>query len=312
MKASKNRGNSDDTFDSSEDGSGSSASEARAARRYRRRVRISKIHDEFARVAASGLGKGLKGVLDKFRTEMEEGHRSIQVELRRMRAEQIALQAEVRHLTTEVERLMGRVNDLILEQVVGGQRERLSRGIINYVYNKVAIVLESKSKIIREKYELDGDWPGDQNTILLVRNACGLLIWAETACRFIDGGGRLLVEERLSQVLKEGTPMARSSVSEAEMRLAELYTTVLESSVTGKYNGREEKIYAMSKEVLGSIVILFSPLPADSLANLLHASKRDFEQTLEGLHAILNIPPPKQDRPIRVHHDSFRDFLLTK
>jgi hypothetical protein len=39
--------------------------------------------------------------------------------------------------------------------------------------------------------------------------------------------------------------------------------------------------------------------------------KEDVDQTLEDLYAILDIPEDRT-RPIRLHHPSFRDFLLDK
>jgi hypothetical protein len=67
----------------------------------------------------------------------------------------------------------------------------------------------------------------------------------------------------------------------------------------------------MLREILGSIVILSSPLSADALATLLHMPKQDVKQTLEELHAILDI---LEDRyhPLCLHHPSFHDFLLDK
>ena len=58
-------------------------------------------------------------------------------------------------------------------------------------------------------------------------------------------------------------------------------------------------------------VILFSPLSASSLSTLLHLPKGHVDQTLDDLHAILDIPED-QTRPLRLHHPSFRDFLLNK
>jgi hypothetical protein len=60
---------------------------------------------------------------------------------------------------------------------------------------------------------------------------------------------------------------------------------------------------------LANIVIWFSSLSAGSLGRLLHITKQDVDQTLEDLHAILNIPK-NQTNPVRLHHPSFRDFLL--
>jgi hypothetical protein len=58
-------------------------------------------------------------------------------------------------------------------------------------------------------------------------------------------------------------------------------------------------------------VILLSPLSAQSLSRLLHIRKEDIDETLEDLHAILDIPKD-QVCPLRLHHPSFRDFLLNE
>jgi hypothetical protein len=63
--------------------------------------------------------------------------------------------------------------------------------------------------------------------------------------------------------------------------------------------------------MLGSIVVLLSPLSVYSLSTLLHISEEDINETLEDLHAILDIPKD-QIRPLHLHHPSFRDFLLNK
>jgi hypothetical protein len=65
----------------------------------------------------------------------------------------------------------------------------------------------------------------------------------------------------------------------------------------------------MLREHLGSIVILFSPLSIEATSRLLHTTKQLVERTLRSLHAILDIPKDST-RPLRLHHPSFRDFLL--
>ena len=65
------------------------------------------------------------------------------------------------------------------------------------------------------------------------------------------------------------------------------------------------------RRILGSIVVLFSPLSINSLSRLLHVPREEVDQTLEDLHAILNVPDD-QARPLRHHHPSFRDYLLNK
>lgn len=67
----------------------------------------------------------------------------------------------------------------------------------------------------------------------------------------------------------------------------------------------------MLRDILGSVVALFSPLSVTSLSRLLGTSKQRVDQILKDLHAILDIPK-HHDRPLNLHHPSFRDFLLNK
>jgi hypothetical protein len=67
----------------------------------------------------------------------------------------------------------------------------------------------------------------------------------------------------------------------------------------------------MLKTTLGTIVILFSSLSSISSARLLHVPKEDIDWTLDDLHSILEMAKDQGD-PIRLHHPSFRDFLLDK
>jgi hypothetical protein len=87
---------------------------------------------------------------------------------------------------------------------------------------------------------------------------------------------------------------------------------VLESSLSADFTDKErEEHCSMLRYVLGSAVVLFSPLSACCLSVLLHVVEEDVRQTFEDLHAILNIPEiPTQ--PLRLHHPSFRDFLLDR
>lgn len=67
----------------------------------------------------------------------------------------------------------------------------------------------------------------------------------------------------------------------------------------------------MLRDILGSIVALFSPLSVDSLSRLLATSEQKVDRILKDLHAILNIPNI-HTHPLYLHHPSFRDFLLNK
>jgi hypothetical protein len=102
------------------------------------------------------------------------------------------------------------------------------------------------------------------------------------------------------------------SIRGPEKRLNEIYFTVLKNSFPSDCTKQEQgDIYNKLKGILGSIITLFSPLSADSLAILLRISEQRVDRTLKDLHAILDIPEDKTC-PLRLHHPSFRDFLLDK
>jgi hypothetical protein len=119
--------------------------------------------------------------------------------------------------------------------------------------------------------------------------------------------GRQFSERRLSLILQTG-----ASFTAPERHLNEIYITILNNSVSHEYDNCErERLLEKLRKILGNIVVLFSPLSAMSLSELIHVKKQDIDQTLEDIHAILDIPKD-QTRSLRLHHPSFRDFILTK
>jgi hypothetical protein len=174
------------------------------------------------------------------------------------------------------------------------------------VSHDIAIFLEHSFGNIRQERAFSRYWPGEQAITHLVRKSGGLFIWAATACRFI-GEGRQFIGKRLSTVLQ-----GDATATAPEKQLNDIYLKVLESSISHNYDDKEKEDLCQSlRSTLGAIVILFSPLSVVSLARLLHTPQKDVDQTLEDLHSILDIPED-QAHYIRLHHPSFRDFLLNK
>jgi hypothetical protein len=160
------------------------------------------------------------------------------------------------------------------------------------------------SKIAMER-RLELCWPGEQTLMTMVHHAQGLFIWAATACKFIQDGKRF-AEKRLQTLLDRST----STGSEPQRYLDAIYTTVLRTSVPETYSEEEQKeAYDYLRLILGSIVILFTALSVEALSNLLDLSSKDTSETIAELHSILDIPE-KHNHPLRLHHDSFRSFLL--
>jgi hypothetical protein len=141
----------------------------------------------------------------------------------------------------------------------------------------------------------------------LVDRAGGLFIWAATACRFIkDGGPRM--RNRLDSIVAQRASAAASS---PERKLDEIYTSVLRNALRKELTADEVEQFCQSlKKVLGTIAVLFSSLSAPGLAALLSRSESEVLDVLCDLHSVLDVPQAP-GAPIRPHHASVHDFLLS-
>lgn len=177
---------------------------------------------------------------------------------------------------------------------------------LEIVNHDIFLFLEYNLGTIGQEWSLGAKWPGEVVLRQLVHKSSGLFIWAATACRFTNEGEEF-AKDRLDEILEgtgsEGTP---------EQHLDQIYLTVLQSSIPKTFRAPEKvRLYARQRKILGSIAILLSPLPAASLAKVISISGTQVTQTLEKLQAILDVPKDVTDF-LRLHHPSFRDFLLNE
>ena len=183
----------------------------------------------------------------------------------------------------------GTYQDLILHEVA---RETIARDITLFFENELAK--------IREQRSLDLSWPGERNIQTLVGMAVPLFIFAATVCRFlreVNGDPR----RRLKDILDYDTEdIPKQDVT---------YLPILNHLFAGQPEREKEKLSQGFREIVGSIVILESPLSVISIANLLDIPKEDVGCRLDSLHSVLSIPSD-ETRPIRLLHLSFHDFLV--
>ncbi|KAF8541118.1 WD40-repeat-containing domain protein [Trichophaea hybrida] len=153
--------------------------------------------------------------------------------------------------------------------------------------------------IRRRKCWLPDDWPGQGDVALLVRRADKLFIYAATICRFLQYSINPM--QHLSDVL-QGCTAVWSPTGELDA----MYTRILKHSITGEL---EKELSELFRPVVGSIILLFDPLSAGSLAKLLRKNECEVQETLDSLRSVLDVSE-SQDCSIRLLHPSFRDFLL--
>ncbi|KAL7800877.1 vegetative incompatibility protein HET-E-1 [Trichoderma afarasin] len=179
------------------------------------------------------------------------------------------------------------------------------------IKNDIAVYLEDQLKAIVQHYnmsvetrrQLPSQWPGSKDTERLVDMAIPLFIYAATACRFIS-------DRRLGGP-KEQLEIFFNSHRNPKSNLDATYLPVLEQLTRDLKGGEKRAVITKFKEIVGTIVLLASPLSITSLANLLAVDTEKIDNQLDMLHSVLNIPL-SPDEPIRLFHLSFRDFLIDK
>ncbi|KAH7186027.1 uncharacterized protein B0J16DRAFT_287926, partial [Fusarium flagelliforme] len=167
-------------------------------------------------------------------------------------------------------------------------------------YEMRRIVLEWNNSVA-ESRRLSTDWPGDDNIRILIERASPLFLCAATICRFIsdrDSGPKA----RLNQIIGS-TNWTLGDQMQAT------YAPILDQLLVGlSPRGRTDAIREF-KLIVGSIIILESPLPVTVLSRLLGIDQDRVHDRLDKLHSVLDVPE-SSEIPIRLFHPSFRDYLI--
>ncbi|CAH0021814.1 unnamed protein product [Clonostachys rhizophaga] len=164
---------------------------------------------------------------------------------------------------------------------------------IRYDYNE---------SVEEQERQLPATWPTQQDSQDLVKMTVPLFISAATVCLFIADrvGGN--PRKKLEKILMN---KARAQGS----KLDTMYLIVLEQLLAGLSDKDSQEVLAQFRKVVGSIVVLATPLSPSALARLLELPIEDVSDLLDLLHSVLSVPSSSK-QPIRLLHLSFRDFLL--
>ncbi|TVY12610.1 Vegetative incompatibility protein HET-E-1, partial [Lachnellula arida] len=178
----------------------------------------------------------------------------------------------------------------------------IKEDIFTFLEHDLATIRHDYNRSVQPNRQLPADWPGQRNVQLLVDMAIPLFIFAATVCRFIRDRRCGRPNEQLAKVLKYQTKSQAS-------KLDATYLPVLNQLLFGLTALEKRSIVEGFQQVVGSIVILASPLSATSLDRLLGVNEGTVESRIDLLHSVLSIPS-RPDHPIRLFHLSFRDFLI--
>jgi hypothetical protein len=132
--------------------------------------------------------------------------------------------------------------------------------------------------------------------------AAPLFIFAATVCRFLADRKGGNPDKKLKKVLEHQT-------KSQESKLDNTYLPVLEQLLVDLSSSEKAQMLDQFRVIVGSIIILASPLSTRSLAQILDVSIDTIDDILDWLHSVLSVPSATGS-PVRLLHLSFRDFLL--
>ncbi|KAL6691296.1 putative wd40 protein [Trichoderma pleuroticola] len=165
----------------------------------------------------------------------------------------------------------------------------------------IRFYLQHRFSEIRKSRMLPQEWPGETNINTLATISIPLFISAATMCRVFEDHD-LNPLECLDEYLK---------YKAHDSKLDAIYLPVL-GRICTKYSdtdGRKDQFIQDIGEVVSAIILLRNPLSITDLSALIGIPTRAISSRLNSLHSVLNVPTD-ENKPIRLFHLSFRDFLL--
>jgi len=155
----------------------------------------------------------------------------------------------------------------------------------------------------RSDPDLTEDWPSSSDIQLLCKKAAGFFIYASTVVKFVASESDPLTE-RLSLI----TSLPQSTTEEGKSGVDQLYTKVLQQAFSDVHEDNSQQ-YLCFQTVVGTVLLIFNPLPIKSLSEFLGYNPQQIHSTMRSLHSLLLIPESIED-PIQIFHKSFPDFLM--
>ncbi|KAJ6013619.1 hypothetical protein N7540_008210 [Penicillium herquei] len=187
--------------------------------------------------------------------------------------------------------------DLILHDI---PREIIKHDISLFLDHRISELKEE----LKCSLPLPEEWPGETDFQRLVEMSLPLFIFAATICRIFKDPSWDPIDSLAEILLRESTSNIRG--------IDLIYLPVLDRLLRthGPDVKRKTQLVQEFQQIVGSIVLLESPLSIASLSKLLGLPERTIHVRLSLLHSVLIVPAIGSTLPVRTFHLSFRDFLL--
>ncbi|KAE8152033.1 hypothetical protein BDV25DRAFT_138297 [Aspergillus avenaceus] len=168
------------------------------------------------------------------------------------------------------------------------------------ISHDIELFVENRLSRTRKANKLAPDWPGKGDLQALVSKAVPLFISAANICRYIEDVN-WDPQSRLELILTDQS----AYVSKMEGT----YMPVLRQLIQGQNRRETDQLIEEFKTIVGSIILLATPLSINALSELLELSSSKIRRSLARLHSVMQIPD-SLDEEVELLHSSFRDYLL--
>lgn len=170
---------------------------------------------------------------------------------------------------------------------------------LEVIKHDISLFFDYRLREIRTERSLPLDWPGVEGFQELVALSIPLFIFAATIYRIFEEPDWDPIDS-LTKVLTRQNDQSK---------LDRTYLPILDRLLDRQRENYKAKLVSEFQQIIGTIVILESPLSVPSLAKLLDLPERLIRLRLDPLHSVLRVPD-NDTGAVRLFHTSFRDFLL--
>ena len=193
----------------------------------------------------------------------------------------------------------GMYQDLILHEIA---ESVIKDDLTAYLNHELAKIKSEYDQSVSKNRKLPSNWPQRSDIDALVTMAIPLFIFAATT-------GRFLADRKGGNPLRKPQRVLEQQTKSQESKLDATYLPVLKQMLVGLSDREKREATQEFRDIVGSIVVLESPLSTSALVRLLNTEQDIIDTRLDWLHSVLNVPP-SPELPVRLFHLSFRDFLL--
>ncbi|OQU97033.1 NACHT domain-containing protein [Cladophialophora immunda] len=173
----------------------------------------------------------------------------------------------------------------------------IKEDITVYLQDEFSRIRLEKNK--KRRTPIPNSWPEEAQLKSLANMASPLFIYAATLIRYLSSEG-FAPEDRLRELIQN----TKAKFSGTERT----YRPILEQIFGDIKPPDRTRFLEDFKAIVGSIILLFEPLSLEPLARLLHKHTRTVESHIAKFQSVIIIP--QQESPIRLFHQSFREFLI--